>query len=118
MRHLKTTMKMEVLRCQTAEGIFRELAVFGMVYNAVRLVMIHAAEAQGVPPDRISFVDVLRWLELGCPGRALPPFIVNPRRCRSPAPRQTRRRPRPLRYLMGPRTPQRKLPDDQDLLLI
>lgn len=118
LRHLKTTMKMDVLRCQTAEGIYRELAVFGMVYNAVRLVMIHAGEAQGVPPDRISFVDALRWLELGCPGRALPLFIVNPKRRRSPAPRCTRRRPRPIRYLNGPRTPQRKLPDDQALLLI
>ncbi len=115
LRHLKTTMKMDILRCQTADGIFRELAVFGIVYNAVRLVMIHAAEAQGVPPDRISFIDVLRWLEIGCPGRDLPRFIVNPQRCRSPAPRQTRRRPRPLRYLTRPRTPQRKLPDDQEL---
>ncbi len=118
LRHLKTTMKMDVLRCQTAEGIFRELAVFGIVYNAVRLVMIHAAEAQGVPPDRISFIDVLRWLELGCPGQDLPWFIVNPVRCRSPAPRQTRRRPRPLKYMTQPRKPQRKLPDDQELLSI
>ena len=52
LRHLKTTMKMDILRCQTAEGIFRELAVFGIVYNAVRLVMIHAAAAQGVWADR------------------------------------------------------------------
>ncbi len=118
LRHLKTTMKMDVLRCQTAEGIFRELAVFGIVYNAVRLVMIHAAEAQGIPPDRISFIDVLRWLGLGCPGRDLPRFIVNPVRCRSPAPRCTRRRPKPLRYLTRPRTPQRKLPNDQELLSI
>ncbi|MHC4430101.1 MAG: transposase [Planctomycetota bacterium] len=118
LRHLKTTMKMDVLRCQTAEGIFRELAVFGIVYNAVRLTMIHAAEAQGVPPDRISFIDVLRWLELGSPGRDLPRFIVNSVRCRSPAPRRTRRRPKPLTYLMRPRTPQRKLPDDQQLLSI
>jgi hypothetical protein len=118
LRHLKTTMRMDVLRCQTVEGIHRELAVFGIVYNAVRLVMIHAAEAQGIPPDRISFIDVLRWLGLGCPGGRLPAFIINPKRARSPAPRQTRRRPRPLRYLTGPRTPQRKLPHDQDLLLI
>ena len=118
MRHLKTTMKMDILRCQTAEGIFRELAVFGIVYNAVRLVMIHAGEVQGVPPDRISFIDVLRWLELGGPGRDLPRFIVNPVRCRSPAPRRTRRRPKPLTYLTQPRTPQRKLPNDQELLSI
>jgi hypothetical protein len=116
--HLKTTMKMDVLRCQTAEGIFRELAVFGIVYNAVRLVMIHAAEAQGVPPDRISFIDVLRWLELGCPGRDLPRFIANPARCRSPAPRVVRRRHKNHTYMTRPRTPQRKLPDDQELLSI
>lgn len=118
LRHLKRTMKMDILRCQSADGIFRELAVFGVVYNTVRLVMIHAGEARGVPPNRISFVDVLRWLELRCPSHDLPRFVVNPTRCRSPAPRCTRRRPRPIRYLNGPRTPQRKLPDDQQLLLI
>jgi hypothetical protein len=124
LRHLKTTMKMDVLRCRTADGIFRELGVFGIVYNAVRLMMIHAGEAQGAPPGRISFIDVLRWLELGCPGRDLPRFIVNlasasrlwrPARCRSPALRCTRRRPRPLCYMTRPRKPQRKLPDDQEL---
>jgi hypothetical protein len=118
LRHLKTTMRMDILRCQTVEGIFRELAVFGIVYNAVRLVMIHGAEAQGVPPDRISFIDVLRWLELACPGRDLPRFIVNPVRCRSPAPRVVRRRHKNHTYMTRPRTPQRKLPDDQELLSI
>ena len=108
-------MKMDVLRCRTADGIFRELGVFGIVYNAVRLMMIHAGEAQGVPPGRISFIDVLSWLELGCPGRDLPQFIVNPARCRSPALRCTRRRPRPLCSMTRPRKPQRKLPDDHEL---
>ncbi|MBT8484089.1 MAG: transposase, partial [Phycisphaerae bacterium] len=84
LRHLKLTMGMDVLRCQTVDGVHRELAVFGIIYNTVRLVMIHGAEAQGVPPDRISFVDVLRWVELGCPGGMLPVFIVNPKRARSP----------------------------------
>ena len=115
LRHLKTTMRMDVLRCQTVDGIYRELAVFGIVYNAVRLVMIHAAEVAGVPPDRISFIDVLRWLELGCPGRSLPAFIVNPKRARSPAPRIVRRRHKNHTYMTRPRKPQRKLPVDQDL---
>jgi len=110
LRHLKTTMRMDILRCQTVDGIYRELAVFGIVYNAVRLVMIHAAEAQGVPPDRISFIDVLRWLELGCPGRGLPLFLINPVRSRSPAPRNVRRRHKNYTYMTRPRKPQRKLP--------
>ena len=117
LRHLKTTMKMDVLRCQSVDGIHRELAVFGMVYNAVRLVMIHSAEARGVPPDRISFIDALRWLELGCPGRDLPPFIVNSARSRSPAPRVVRRRHKNHIYMTRPRRPQVKLLVDQELSL-
>jgi hypothetical protein len=117
LRHLKTTMQMDVLRCQSVDGIYRELAVFGMVYNAVRLVMIHAAETQGVPPDRISFIDVFRWLALGCPGRSLPRFIVNPERCRSPTQRMVRRRHKNHTYMTRPRQPQRKLPDNLDLSL-
>jgi len=115
LRHLKTTMRMDVLRCQTVDGIHRELAVFGMVYNAIRLVMIHGAEAHGVPPDRVSFIDVLRWLELGCPGRCLPPFIINPIRSRSPTPRMVRRRHKGHTYMTRPRKPQAKLNADQDL---
>ena len=38
-RHLKTTMKLEVLRCQTVEGVLAELTVFALAYNLVRLVM-------------------------------------------------------------------------------
>jgi hypothetical protein len=115
LRHLKTTMRMDVLRCQTVDGVQRELAVFGIVYNAVRLVMIHAAEVAGVPPDRVSFVDVLRWLELGCPGRRLPPFLVNPKRSRSPAPRIVRRRPKRGAIMTRPRKPQRNLPTNLEL---
>jgi hypothetical protein len=115
LRHLKSTMRMDVLRCQTVDGIHRELAVFGIIYNAVRLVMIHAAEAQGVPPDRISFIDVLRWLELGCPGTDLPTFITNPKRARSPAPRNVRRRHKNHTYMTRPRKTQRKLLTNQEL---
>ena len=115
LRHLKSTMRMDVLRCRTADGIHRELAVFGIIYNAVRLVMIHAAETQGVPPDRISFIDVLRWLELGCPGADLPRFITNPTRARSPAPRNVRRRHNNHTYMTRPRKTQRKLLTSQEL---
>ena len=32
-------MNMDVLRCETVEGVLKELAVFGLVYNLVRSVM-------------------------------------------------------------------------------
>ncbi len=117
LRHLKATMGMDILRCRTVDGIHRELAVFGIVYNAVRVVMIHAAEAQGVSPDRISFVDVLRWLALGCPGDELPPFEVNTARSRSPAPRNVKRRHKNHTYMTRPRKPQCKLPIELRLSL-
>ena len=46
--HLKTTMKMDVLRCQTVQGIEKELTMFLLVYNLVRMTMLEAAKRQGV----------------------------------------------------------------------
>ena len=117
LRHLKTTMGMDVLRCETVDGIHREVAMFGVVYNAVRLVMTHIAQMEDKPPDHISFIDVLRWLALGCRGSQLPKFIVNPRRSRSPAPRIVRRRHKGHTYMTRPRRPQKSL-DDKGLLVI
>jgi hypothetical protein len=117
LRHLKATMRMDILRCQTVAGIQRELAVFGIVYNAVRMVMIHSAAMRGVPPDRVSFIDVLRWLALGCPGVQLPLFQINPLRSRSPAPRLVRRRHKNHTYMTRPRTPQRTLTVTMELSL-
>jgi hypothetical protein len=59
LRHLKTTMKMDVLHCETVNGVLKELTVFALVYNLVRSVMVAAAERQGVTVDRISFADAL-----------------------------------------------------------
>src|SRR3954451_19626684 len=61
-RHMKTTMKMDVLRCKTVEGVLKELAVFCLAYNLVRSVMVEAAREQGVPVIRISVQDTVRWL--------------------------------------------------------
>lgn len=79
--HLKTTMKMNVLRCQSVQGVKKELAVYLAAYNLVRLAMLEAAQEQHVSPDRISFVDAQRWLlarMLGLPGVGR--LIVNPDR--------------------------------------
>lgn len=117
LRHLKTTMRMDVLRCKTVDGIHRELAVFGMVYNAVRLVMLQSAIEQGTSPDSISFIDVLRWIALGCPGEQLPIFIGNPKRSRSPAPRMKRRRHKNYMKMRRAREPQRQTPDEPRVTL-
>jgi hypothetical protein len=46
--HLKTTMNMDVLKCQTVAGVLKELQVFALIYNMVRQVMIQAAGCQHV----------------------------------------------------------------------
>ena len=80
LRHLKQTLGMDVLRTKTVDGVQKELAMFALVYNLVRLVMLRAAERQGVPPDRISFVDAWRWLRQARPGDRLRDLLLVPRR--------------------------------------
>jgi IS4 transposase len=59
LRHLKQTMKMDILHCKTVNGVLKELTVFALVYNLVRTVMHAAAIRQEVSVDRISFADAL-----------------------------------------------------------
>ena len=59
LRHLKTTMKMEILHCETEDGVLKELTTFALVYNLVRAVMHAAAVRQNVSIERLSFADAL-----------------------------------------------------------
>ena len=68
--HLKTTMQMDVLHCQTVLGVLKELTVFAIVYNLVRLVMCQSAMLQRIGVERISVLDALRWL--GAPSTGIP----------------------------------------------
>lgn len=61
-RHLKSTMRLDVLRCKTEPGVRKELAVFCLVYNLVRVAMLKAARRQDVPVARVSFADAYHWL--------------------------------------------------------
>jgi len=103
LRHLKTTMKMEVLRCHTVEGVLKELAMFGLVYNLVRLVMLKASRRQKVAVERISFLDALRWLRTAKPGTPLRTLIVLPDRPNRVEPRVIKRRPKSYDLMNRPR---------------
>jgi hypothetical protein len=100
---LKTAMKMDVLKCQTVEGVLRELQVFALIYNMVRQVMLAAACRQGVHVGRISFVDALRWLQSASPDRALSMLVVNPLRPHRSEPRVRKRRPKQYPLMTKPR---------------
>jgi len=101
---IKTTLKMDVLHCETVRGIQKELHMYLLVYNLVRMVMLEAAQKQGVPPERISFADALRWLATARPGQPLRELVLLPNRPGRLEPRVRKRRPKgPYPLLMKPR---------------
>jgi hypothetical protein len=77
---LKTTLKMRTIKSRTARGVQKELVVYALAYNLVHVVMLQAAQRQRTMPDRIGFLDTLRWLLSASPGEALPALLVNPLR--------------------------------------
>jgi len=103
LNHLKTTMGMDVLRCQSVAGVLKEMAIYALVYNLVRLVILEAAEQQNTTVARISFVDALRWLSQAC--RKLPPLrlAINPHRPNRYEPRVRKRRPKTYALMRRPR---------------
>jgi hypothetical protein len=107
-RHLKTTMGLEVLKCQSVQGVLKELAIFCLVYNLVRAVMLKASAAQHVEVDRISFADALDWIRCTEPGASLWKLIVNPLRQDRVDPRAIKRRPKPYDLMNQPRAEMRK----------
>src|SRR5437763_249928 len=101
---MKQTMKMDVLRCMTVDGVLKELAAYAIVYNLVRLRMGAAARRQGVDVDRISFIDALRWLLDAKPGEEMPELVVDPSRGGRVEPRVRKRRPKEYPLMTQPRS--------------
>ena len=110
LRNLKTTMKMDVLKCKTVDGIRKELAVYAMAYNLTRLSALEASRRQGVDVARISFVDAFRWLATttvrGWFG--LPKLVINPDRPDRVEPRVRKRRPKAYPLMTKPRAELKK----------
>ncbi len=106
--HLKTTMGLDVLKCKTVNGVLKELIVFALIYNLVRLVMGQAARRQRVCVERISFIDALRWLASAQDDELLPALVVNPMRPYRYEPRVRKRRPKPYPLMTKPRSELRK----------
>ena len=102
-RHIKTSMKMDILHCKTVDGVLKELAVFCLAYNLVRSAMWESARLQGVSADRVSLVDALRWL-IGIEEADESVLVVNPRRPGRVEPRVVKRRPKQYMRMTKPRS--------------
>jgi hypothetical protein len=118
---IKTTMKMDVLRCKSPTMIQRELAMHSIAYNLIRTLMLEASICYHVALDRISFkgtVDTLRqWAPVIAQVQAKPKrrsALINalllviatdqvPLRPNRREPRAVKRRPKPFQLLNEPR---------------
>jgi hypothetical protein len=103
LRHLKQTLGLDVLRSRSVDGIMKELHAFVIIYNLVRQLMCAAARRQKVAPDRISFVDTLRWLRSVPIDDTLPVLLVVPHRPGRHQPRVKKRRPKSYTLMTRPR---------------
>lgn len=70
LRHLKTTMKMELLRTKTPDMIRREVWAYLLAYNLIRTLMWDAADRERLHPLRLSFKGTIQEV------RALWPFTA------------------------------------------
>jgi hypothetical protein len=73
-RSVKSTMKMDVLRCKSPEMVRKEVWVHLLAYNLLRTVMAVAAGENGVEPRAISFKGAKQALTAFAPKlEAAPP---------------------------------------------
>jgi hypothetical protein len=104
LRDLKTTLGLDVLKGKKVETVRKELLVYVLVYNLVRLVTVEAGRRQKVDPHRISFIDALRWLQPPKPSQPLPDLKVNPHRPDRVEPRCLKRRQKGYARMTQPRS--------------
>ncbi len=63
LRHIKTTLGMEVFSCKSPEMVEKEMWVYFLAYNLVRLVVAQSAVYADILPRQISFKHTLQiWL--------------------------------------------------------
>lgn len=113
LRNIKTTLGMEVVTCRTPEMVEKEIWVYLLAYNLIRLLMAQAALLSDILPRQLSFKHTLQlwvsWLQIGA-GKyndeklsVLFELIAQQRVGKRPGriePRAVKRRPKPFPLLM------------------
>jgi len=63
LRNIKTTLGMETLSCKTPEMIEKEMWVYLLAYNLIRLLMAQSALLENILPRQLSFKHTVQlWL--------------------------------------------------------
>jgi len=116
LRHIKTTLGMEQVRCRTPEMVEKELWVYLLAYNLIRLLMAQAALLADQIPRQLSFMHTVQvWISWqrrggdsynGVVVHGLLLLIAQPRVGLRPGriePRQRKRRPKAFPLMTKPR---------------
>jgi len=115
LRNIKTTLGMEQLSCKTPGMNEKEMYVYFLAYNLIRLIMAEAAIQTGLMPRQLSFKHTLQiWLiwsqkafaandKIDVLFRLIAARKVGERPNRI-EPRAVKRRPKPCPLLMKPRS--------------
>lgn len=120
-RNIKTTLGLEVLSCKTPQMSEKELWVYLLAYNLIRLLMTQAARQAGMHPRQLSFKHTVQlwteWLAQGLAGsasthnetlfRTIAQLTVGNRPGRL-EPRARKRRPKSYQWLKVPRRKARR----------
>jgi hypothetical protein len=108
LRNIKTSLGMEVLSCRSPQMVEKELWVYLLAYNVVRLLMAQAAVEHGVLPRQLSFKHTAQlWAQWQCSAcentqAILPRLIGQVRVGKRPGrmePRARKRRPKSYQWL-------------------
>ncbi len=67
LRHLKSSMEMDMLRTKSPQMVQKELAMYFLAYNLIRSLMREAAFSYGKNPLRLSFKGTLQHLNTFLP---------------------------------------------------
>lgn len=116
LRNIKSTLGMDVLSCRSPSMVAKEMWVYLLAYNVIRLLMAQAAAAAAVHPRELSFKHTVQlWTEwsarwLGSAAihhtadlfRLIAQIKVGNRPGRI-EPRMRKRRPKPYPWLQVPR---------------
>ena len=116
LRNIKTTLGMETLRCMTPQMNEKEMWVYFLAYNLIRLLMCEAAWQAEILPRQISFKHTLQvwvawsrehWTVDGDVHTVLLFDLIAEQRVGNRSgriePRAVKRRPKPYSRLMIPR---------------
>jgi hypothetical protein len=119
-RNIKTTMGMERLSCKSPDMVEKEMWIYLLAYNLIRLIMAQSAALADILPRQISFKHSLQiWLAYrqlrntldNESGYALCLLIVENTVGHRPGrvePREVKRRPKPYKLLTRPRNEARE----------